>query len=178
MSGKQPGGDVSSDQLLVMGQVSAPYGIKGWLHVTPYTDQPDGLLDYPRWQLHMPAGGWQEIAVVQGRLHGKGLVVQLAGCADRDAASRYSGAEIAIRRSELPAAGADEYYWSDLTGLDVITLSGRRLGKVDHLIETGSNDVLVVQGEQECLVPFIKDQVIKTVDLAAGIIRVDWDPDY
>ena len=176
MSG-QEAGDAEADRLLVMGQVGAPYGVQGWVHVTPYTERQDGLLAYPVWNLQQ-RDSWRQARVLQGRLHGKGLVVQLEGCTDRDAASRLGGAEIGIRRSELPAAGRGEYYWHDLIGLDVITVTGTVLGKVDHLVETGANDVMVVHGEREHLVPYLTGQVIRSVDLAAGEIRVDWDPDF
>lgn len=176
MSG-QEAGDAEADRLLVMGQVAAPYGLRGWVHVTPYTELPDGLLAYPVWNLRQH-GTWRQVPVLQGRCHGKGLVVQLEGCNDREAAARLGGAEIGIRRSELPAIGRDAYYWSDLIGLDVITSTGVLLGKVDHLIETGANDVMVVRGEREHLVPYITGQVIRSVDLAAGEIRVDWDPEF
>jgi 16S rRNA processing protein RimM len=178
MSGEDDADAGAADRLLVMGHVAAPYGVQGWLHVTPYTEQPDGLLDYPSWYLRLQYGDWREVGLVQGRVHGKGLVVQLEGCHDRDDASTWCGAEIGIYRSQLPATGEDEFYWSDLAGLKVITVTGKLLGVVDHLIETGSNDVLVVRGEQECLVPYIAGQVVKSVDLTAGEIRVDWDPDF
>jgi 16S rRNA processing protein RimM len=176
MSG-QEAGDAEADRLLVMGQVAAPYGVQGWVHVAPWTAQQGGLLEYPVWYLRQ-RGSWRTVRVLQGRLHGKGLVVQLEDCADRDAASRLSGAEIGIPRSQLPAAGRDEYYWSDLIGLDVITVTGVLLGKVEHLIETGANDVMVVRGDREHLVPYLSGQVIRSVDLDAGAIRVDWDPDF
>ncbi len=60
----------------------------------------------------------------------------------------------------------------------MVTLSGELLGTVDHLVETGANDVLVVKGDRERLVPFISGQVVVGVDLAAGEIRVDWDKDF
>lgn len=177
MAAQSDGNDSAADRLLVMGHIAGPYGVKGWVRVIPYTDTRDALLDYPTWQLHS-GDGWQAVSVLQGKPHGKGLVVQLDGYADRDAAATLSRAEVGVWRSELPATGRDEYYWSDLIGLQVVTLDGTVLGNVDHLIETGANDVLVVRGEQECLVPFIQGQVIKSVELDAGLIRVDWTTDY
>ncbi len=88
------------------------------------------------------------------------------------------GCEIGIPRDELPATQPDEYYWHDLQGLTVVTLAGERLGTVDHLIETGANDVLVVEGDRERLIPFVMGQVIVGVDLDKGEIRVDWDKDF
>jgi 16S rRNA processing protein RimM len=177
MAAQSRGRHADTDHLLVMGQLAGPWGVKGWLKVMPFTETQDALLDYPVWQLRIGAD-WQPYRLLEGKLHGKGLVVQFEGCADRDAAARLSRAEVAVWRSELPETGSEEYYWSDLIGLRVDALDGTTLGVVDHLIETGANDVLVVRGEQECLVPFLPDQVVKSVDLEAGLIRVDWSTDY
>ena len=162
---------------IVMARLAAPYGVQGWLHVTTYTEAPGNLLDYATWYLKRQ-GGWQAAEVRNGRLHGKGLVVQLAGCEDRDAAALLTGADVGIYREQLPASGVGEYYWSDLVGMQVSTARGELLGVVDYLIATGANDVLVVRGEREHLVPFISGQVIESVDLEAREIRVDWDPDF
>lgn len=116
--------------------------------------------------------------MLEGRQHGKGVVAHLQDCDDRDQAQALMGHEIGIRRDQLPVTAPGEYYWSDLHGLKVITLDGEALGTVDHLIETGANDVLVVKGERERLIPFISEQVIISVDLDAGEIQVDWDKDF
>jgi 16S rRNA processing protein RimM len=89
-----------------------------------------------------------------------------------------TGCEIGITRDELPAAETGEYYWHDLQGLSVVTLAGESLGTVDHLIETGANDVLVVEGERERLIPFVMGQVVVHVDLDKGEIQVDWDKEF
>jgi len=169
---KQP-----EDDLLVMGRIAAPYGVKGWVHIAAYTELPENLLGYLPWYINSE-GNWQALEIVAGRLHGKGLVVQLQGCADRDAAAALRGTDIGIYRSQLPPAAANEYYWSDLIGMQVITQDDSLLGHLDHLFETGANDVMVVKGEQEYLVPFIEGQVVKSVDLETREIRVDWDPDF
>lgn len=170
-------GEQTQDQLLVMGRIAAPYGVKGWVHVAAYTELPENLLNYLPWHIHRQ-GSWQAVEIVAGRLHGKGLVVQLQGCADRDAAAALGGVDIGIYRSQLPPVAADEYYWSDLVGMQVITTDDRVIGRLDHLFATGANDVMVVKGTRECLVPFIEGQVVKSVDTEAREIRVDWDPDF
>jgi 16S rRNA processing protein RimM len=170
-------GEQLQDRLLVMGRIAAPYGVKGWVHIAAYTEQPENLLNYLPWYINRQ-GNWQTVEIVSGRHHGKGLVVQLQGCTDRDAAAALRGADIGVYRSQLPPAAADEYYWSDLIGMQVIAQDDRVLGRLDHLFETGANDVMVVKGEQECLVPFIEGQVVKSVDLETREIRVDWDPDF
>jgi len=86
--------------------------------------------------------------------------------------------EIGVRRDQLPPAAPGEYYWHDLLGLDVVDLHGEALGRVDHLLETGANDVLVVQGERERLIPFVPGKVVMRVDLEGGVIQVDWDKEF
>jgi len=170
-------GEQREDRLLVMGRIAAPYGVKGWVHIAAYTALPENLLQYLPWQINR-RGSWQAVEIVSGRHHGKGLVVQLQGCTDRDAAAALRGADIGIYRSQLPPAAADEYYWNDLIGMQVIAADGKVLGRLDHLLETGANDVMVVKGEQDVLIPYIEEQVVKSVDLETREIRVDWDPDF
>ncbi len=120
-----------------------------------------------------------ELANVRGREQGKGLIATLPGIGDRDQAATLVGAEIWIWRSALPRSKRGEYYWCDLEGLEVVTVSGAVLGQVTHLLATGANDVLVVRGvEREHLVPFVLEQYVHKVDLVAGRITVDWDPDF
>jgi 16S rRNA processing protein RimM len=123
-------------------------------------------------------GEWQEKALAVGSRHGKGVIARLADCENRDQARALMGCEIGIRRDQLPATAPGEYYWRDLQGLKVVTIEGEWLGMVDHLIETGANDVLVVKGERERLIPFVLDQVIVNVDLDKREIQVDWDKSF
>jgi 16S rRNA processing protein RimM len=116
--------------------------------------------------------------VRDGRPHGKGVVALLASCADREQAQALAGTEVAVRREQLPALAEGEYYWTDLIGLEVVCRDGRSLGRVTGLVETGANDVLVVQGDRERLLPFVPGPVVLAVDLVAGQVRVDWDPDF
>ena len=169
--------DSQKDDVLVMGRIASPYGVRGWVRINSFTAVPGNLLEYMPWYLQQQ-GQWQAVEVLDGKQHGKGLVVHLKSCDDRDAAAALTGTDIGIYRSQLPPAATDEYYWSDLVGLQVINTGDRVLGVVDHLFETGANDVMVVKGEQECLVPYIPGQVIESVDLENNTIRVDWDPDF
>jgi 16S rRNA processing protein RimM len=117
--------------------------------------------------------------VAAGRAHGKILVARLEGCDDRDAAEALVGYEIQVPRSRLPDDLAPgEYYWADLVGLRVETLGGVELGRIARLFETGANDVIVVEGKRERLLPYVWQQVVREVDLGAGVMRVDWDPDF
>jgi len=165
--------------MVIMGKVAAAHGIQGWLKIQPYTAEPGNLTDYRTWWLGNEQQGWRELDVLQSSLHGgKTVVAQLMGCHDRNTAETYKGLLVAIPRSRLPQTDEDEYYWSDLIGLEVVNEAGERLGVVDTLQETGANQVLCVQGDEgEILIPFIA-QVVKQVSLEDKVIRVDWQADY
>lgn len=159
-----------------MGRITAPFGIKGWVRVQPLTAAAGNLLGYPRWWVQRGAE-WQEVEVAESRAQMDAVVARLAGCEDRDAAARFRGAEIAVPRSQLPQTQPDEHYWADLMGLAVVNGESRELGSIVGILQTGANDVLVVQGERERLIPFIAD-VIREVDHVAGVVRVDWSSEY
>ncbi len=163
-----------------MGRINAPFGVKGWVKIKPFTETLDTLLDYPEWQIGK-GGQWRKVDVEDATLHGDFIVAKLAGCNDRDAAFALRGQEIAVDREELPDTGEGEYYWEDLIGLAVVNRDGVELGKVSSLMETGAHDVLVVKGEKEVskeiLIPFVEVYVLN-VDLAQGRIEVDWGLDY
>lgn len=169
--------------LTEIGRISGVYGVKGWVKIYSHTDPIENILSYQPWIVthHQKQ---ISLKVLEGKKQGKGLVARLAGVEDRDQAALLQGATIAIHRSQLPELGVGEYYWGDLEGLSVFTLSDVCLGKVSHLIETGANDVLVVQGsetsidQQERLIPYLPERVVKEIDLDAGTIRVDWDPEF
>lgn len=172
-----------ASDLVELGNITSLYGVKGWLKVFSHTEPMENILNYSPWNLKLD-GRWTPVTVEQGKRHGKGLVVKLAGCEDRDQASRYCGAAIAVERSVLPELNREEFYWHQLEKLTVITESGVNLGQVDYLIATGSNDVLVVKGtaesldKRERLIPYLADQVVKEINLEAGTIRVEWDPEF
>ncbi len=167
-------------QHVVLGKLTSSYGVKGWLKVYSYTSPMEGILDYPEWWVRLD-GRVTKYRLTQGRRHGKGLVANLDGVNDRDAAERLAGAEILLPKSALPELPADEYYWYQLEGLEVVTAEGEALGRVASLFETGANDVMVVRGAadgKERLLPFLPDEVILDVDLDAGRMTVAWDPDF
>lgn len=170
----------ASPERVVMGSLTSPYGVKGWLKVYSHTSPMEGILEYDRWTVDKD-GVERVYEVLQGRRQGKGLVVQLAGVASREAAEALGGATIKLATDELPRLSAGEYYWYQLEGLKVTTIDGVELGRVDHLLETGANDVLVVKGGpdgKERLLPFLPDEVIERIDLETGEMRVDWDPEF
>lgn len=162
---------------IVIGKIGGPFGIKGWVKLLSHSEPRDRILDYSPWLLK-DRDGWKEWELAEGHAHGKGVIARLEGVTDRDQAIALMGAEIAVWREQLGETKPGQYFWADLVGLTVRLEAGRSLGRVEGLMATGSNDVLVVKGDRERLIPFIQGQVIKGVDLDAGIIVVDWDPDF
>jgi 16S rRNA processing protein RimM len=142
----------------------------------PFTQLPASLLDYPVWWLGRE-GGWTSRALEEGAVHGKSVVAKLAGCDEREAAAAMQGLDVAVPRSQLPQSQPGEYYWADLLGLAVRNLQNQPLGRVERLLETGANQVLVVRGDRERLIPCVAAFMV-TVDLAQGEIVVDWGLDF
>ncbi len=157
-----------------MGRVRAPHGLKGWIKVQPFTQEIEGLLDYPEWWLG-GEGQWQQHRVAESAVHGSTVVARLDGFTDREAAVGLKGRQVAVPRAAMPESREGEFYWNDLLGMEVSHKNAAKLGLVARILETGANTVLVVQGEKEFLVPFIQG-VIVNVDLKARQVIVDWEP--
>jgi 16S rRNA processing protein RimM len=161
---------------VVMGRIAAPFGIKGWVKVQPFSEDPGTLMDFESWRVGR--GEQQAQYTVEAiQDHSNTLVAKLVGIDDRDAAYALRGQEISVARSDLPPPEENAFYWSDLIGLTVINREGIELGKVDSLMESGANDLLVVKGAREHLIPFVA-AFVGEVDLAGGTIEVDWGEDY
>jgi 16S rRNA processing protein RimM len=173
---EQAGMTVEHDsRRVLMGRVGGLYGVRGWVKVHSFTSPPENILRYSPWWVRIGTE-WKTLAVAGGRAHGKGIVAQLAGYADRDLARALVGADIAVERAQMAAPASDEYYWTDLIGAAVANRDGVEFGRVDHLLETGANDVLVVQGERgETLIPFVAGRYVLEVDLDRKRILVDWE---
>lgn len=164
----------AASEPIVLGRVSGLHGVRGWVKVFSYTAPRQAVLDYSDCLLNR-GGSWEAACIADGRMQNKTIVAHFEGVDDRDAAAALVGAEIGVSREKLPAPEAGRYYWTDLEGLDVVHRDGRRLGRVAYLLETGANDVLVVQGDRETLIPFVPETVILDVDLKRGVIEVDWE---
>jgi 16S rRNA processing protein RimM len=161
-----------------MGRVLGAHGIKGALMVASFCEPPRRLLSYPNWWLRR-GDEPRAVTLLRGQDSTKGLIVELDGIEDRDAANALKGTEIAIERALLPALRKGQYYWTDLEGLRVVNQDDSDLGRVDHLFDNGAHPILVVRdGERERMIPFVLDRHVLDVDLDAGVIRVDWDADF
>ena len=166
----------SDNEVIVVGAIGAPFGVRGWVHVRSFTQPPSNLLDYAPWLLK-DRDGWRPCHPVAAKRHGQGLVAQFEGIDDRDAAAALARTEVAVARESLPELPTDEYYWEELVGLRVVDAAAAELGVVREIMDVGVHAVLVVQGATERLIPFVARHVLR-VDLAAGQVTVDWqDPE-
>ena len=165
-----------------MGHISGLFGVKGWVKIFSYTSPREQIVAYKHWYLKrkQKAGEFELIRVEDGRTHKEGVIAKLNEIDDRDSAAALLETEIWVDENELPDLEEGEYYWYQLTGLQVTNLEQENLGTVTGLMETGANDVLLVRApdNEEILIPYIREQVIKSVDLDARLIVVDWDKDY
>ena len=162
---------------VVMGRVMAPWGVKGALKIEPFGSGSGNLCKYSAWWVGKP-GKLSEVAVAECRAHGAYLVARFRGCDSPERAGAYRGAEVALKREDLPEPAEHEFYQVDLIGLEVVNERGERLGRVAGFITTGANDVMRVAHESgERLVPATAE-VIRRVDLAAGTVEVDWGADW
>ncbi|ROR13123.1 ribosome maturation factor RimM [Erwinia sp. JUb26] len=168
---------------LILGKMGSAYGIRGWLKVFSSTEDAESIFDYQPWFIQR-AGQWQHVELESWKRHNQDMIIKVKGIDDRDAAGLLTNCEIVVDSEQLPELDG-EYYWKDLMGCQVVTTEGYELGKVIDMMETGSNDVMVVKanlkdafGVQERLIPFLDEQVIKNVDLTTRSIKVDWDPGF
>lgn len=169
------------ERRILLGRVLGAFGVRGELKVESFTEPRTAILRYRPWLLRDAQGRERTLEDVRGRETAKGVVARFAGVEDRDAAEALRGCEISVPRSALPPPAPDEFYWVDLEGLRVETTDGQWLGAVSHLFATGANDVLVVRGgddPRERMIPFVRPDYVCSVDFAAGVVVVDWDPAF
>jgi 16S rRNA processing protein RimM len=172
-----------------VGAIVDAYGLKGWVKVAAHADAGhggDALLSARRWWL-LKGHERKSAPSLQAKTHSDSVVAHLGGVTDRDVALALRGSRVYISRSEFPALEADEFYWVDLLGLDVVNVAGVNLGKVADMIDNGAHSVMRIEypatdkdgkpvaGER--LIPFV-GVFVKTVDQAAKQIIVDWEADY
>lgn len=179
---------------MTLGEITGHHGVKGWVKVKSYTRPIEQIFDYPEWYLsekraNRIRSNWVSTArlgplrLKSSQASGKALVACLGDVESRSEAEGFIGKMIQVPEEALPELDSGEYYWSQLIGLQVENTEGIRLGQVDHLLETGANDVLVVtdkgaDGEVvERLLPWTDHAVIR-VDLERSMLLVDWDPEF
>ena len=164
------------ENLVIIGKIISAYGIKGWVKIRPFTETAKSFIQYKKQFLSKNQKDWNCIQIEKMKIQGQDVVADL-GFENRDQAIESKGQILAVDRQQLPQLEENKYYWDDLIGLNVYDLQHNDLGKVIELIETGANDVLVVSGEKERLIPYIP-QVIVKIDLTDKRIVVDWDKEF
>jgi len=165
---------MSDTAYIIIGKFSSTYGVHGWIKVRTYTEFGPNALEYSPWYIHNQKT-WSVINIESGRIQGNQVIVKLKGIDTPEKARLLTGTSIAIARSQLPKLKENEYYWSDLIGLTVINQHGETLGKVINLMETGSNDVLIIKGVKEHAIPYLMGKVITNIDLNKQEIHVNWE---
>lgn len=167
--------------MVVLGRITAPYGVQGWVRLHPFGDDPASWREIDRWWLgsdETDFSAWRAYPLQTLRLQGKSWVAKFSGVDDRNGAEQLVGQYVGAPRSALPATGQDEFYWADLVGLNVVNEKQESLGHVAELLESGAHAVMVVvDGETKRLLPFV-GHVVKDVNIAAGLMRVDWERDW
>ena len=163
---------MTSSDLILLGKVAATHGIKGQLRIVPYSGSGETFLSLKTMLLRNAAGKAVEYGIAAVSSHGRKVLVALKGYTDINQVIPFVGCEVLIRREQLPPVEEGEFYWHDLIGLQVVTDTGRNLGILESIIETGSNDVYVVtSGKQEILIPALEDVVV-SIDLATKVMTV------
>lgn len=174
------------DDLIQVGHIAGAYGLRGGVRVTPYSMDADALLSVKTWWIDKPS--LRPVQTRSAKYHSGDVTATLVDVTDREAAEALKGATVQVSRSDFPELPEDEYYWTDLIGLDTVNLQGEALGKVSDMMHNGAQSILRITPvpdpnaapdakAPERLVPFV-DQYVKTVDLQARLITLDWGLDY
>ncbi|RYZ73757.1 MAG: ribosome maturation factor RimM [Lysobacteraceae bacterium] len=167
-----------NERRILLGRIVGAFGIRGQIKIESWTEPRDAIFRYQPWILVDAHGNEREFSGARGKESGKHLVASFPGVDDRNVVEAMRGTEIHVLRSALPAPKPGEFYWIDLEGFRVVNVEGVDFGTVSHLFSTGANDVLSIRGDRERMVPFVEPEFVKSVDFEAGLITVDWDPDF
>lgn len=163
---------------LIIGRFGRPHGIKGFVTVISFAEPRENILDYTHWHVGIN-NQWQPLNVLETKVNNKFILARIEGYQEREHVARLTNLEIAVKREQLQDLKPDEYYWHQLVDLNVVNRQGEALGVVTEIMPTGSNDVLIVVGEnQRHLIPYLLDDVIIDINLDQHVITVDWDADF
>lgn len=168
--------DQHNNELLCVGHILGAQGLKGWVRIFSNTSPRENIVSYGPW--YLDGGEALKKTGIEGKVQGKNIIAKLEGVEDRTQAEAMAGRKIYIPSSQLPRLDDDDYYWSDLIGLEVRSLQDEALGVVESMLETGASDVMVLSGDRERLIPFVIGDVVSEVDLENRRIIVDWLPEY
>jgi 16S rRNA processing protein RimM len=158
----------SSGETLAVGRIVRPHGVRGAMLFEPYSDLVSAVVPGIRVQL---GEGRTSAAVVACRKHGARYLLELKGHPSRESAERWRNAELRLPADQVPALPPGTYFHWQLLGLSVVTEDGTVLGQLAEILTTGANDVYLVRGEREILLP-ATSEVIRQVDPASGRLVV------
>lgn len=170
-------------EFVSLGRIGSPYGVKGWFKLVSHTQPRENILGY-RHFTGVVNGVSRILEMDEAKVHGKGLVAHLVGIDTPEDARLVTGMDLMVSLSELPELGSDDYYWHQLKGLKVVNVAGQLLGRIDCLMETGANDVMIVKpcdgglDKHQRLIPWLPDRVVLKVDIESNTVQVDWEADY
>lgn len=165
------------------GKINGSFGIKGWVKVFSHTSPRENIFQYRHLKLQHKEHS-KVVEVLEGKVQGKKLIARLSGVTDANEADALFGFDVYIDANQIPELAEDEFYWKDLIGLTVKSVEGVHFGQVKKLMETGAHDVLEVKptvgsiDQENRLIPFVFDHIVKSVDLSSQEIVVDWDVDF
>jgi 16S rRNA processing protein RimM len=159
---------------IAAGRIIKPFGVKGWVRVSSMSSNPERFKPGNSFMLE-GAESRPRLSIESSENRQGGIVVKFEGIDDRDAAAKLGGKLLLLEPEELGAAPEDSFWEHELLGLSVKTAEGIELGKVAEVMETGANDVLVVRGHGEHLVPLI-EEVVKRVDLENRVMIIEAVP--
>lgn len=156
---------VSPENLVLVGSVLRPHGLKGLLRIRSFAQSEKSFLKAGTVFLKTTLGETREHAVLSISPHQSIFLLNLKGLGSLEEAEPYRGAAIFIKKGSLSRETDEEYFWHEIIGLQVYLNSGEYLGTIKGVFPTGSNDVFVLQeGGAEILIPAIHD-VVQEIDL-------------
>ncbi len=162
-----------------IGKIVGLFGIAGWVKIHSYTRPRWNLTAYPEWRVVLCEAPFEFALLESSRRRGAGVIAKFQGIDDRTAAAALVGREVTIEETRFADLPPDEYYWFQLIGLEVVSTAGERLGNVKRLLETGANDVLVVEGDGvRHLIPYVSGDYVKGVNLDEMRIEVEWRAEW
>jgi 16S rRNA processing protein RimM len=165
-----------TDKIVILGEITGVQGLRGWLKVFSHTRPLDNIFQFKNWQLKSDSGKIISRTVLEHKHQGKKLLVKMQDVDDRTTAEELVGLDVCINRDQLPAL-TNEHYWHDLIGLTVKDTHGVELGEIMDIMETGSNDVLLLKDSKDksLAIPWLPEIVLE-IDVEQSLLIADWEP--
>lgn len=167
----------NQEHWVVVGRFGRPHGVKGFVTVHSFTEPRENIVRYAGWHAFIN-NQWQPLKLLHAEVQTKSIIALVEGYPEREAVAHLTNIEIAVQQNQLDELESGEYYWYQLIGMNVENSKGEFFGKVTEVIPTGSNDVIVVQGEKRHLIPYLPGQVVLDVNISQQLITVDWEMDF